>query len=81
MGVTHVRWGLEGGRYRDSEIKPAGKSTHDLCKAERGTRQESERKPVRKRNSRPVEWSGSDKSGQFKKATDQGVLTPCRVQE
>jgi hypothetical protein len=61
------------------ESQPA-RNTHELSGAERGTDQDSERKPASGGDSLPVERRARDWSGQRKKVNLRGALTLCRAQ-
>jgi hypothetical protein len=61
------------------ESEPA-KVTHLLSSAEQRNHQDGKRKPASKGHSHPVERRARDSSGQRKKASQRGALTPYRAQ-
>jgi hypothetical protein len=78
-GLTFCRAQSDGLVRTATESQPA-RGTHPLSGAERGTGQDSERKPASDGHSRTVEHRARSWSGQRKKASQRGAFTFCRAQ-
>src|SRR6266850_2174022 len=76
---TYILSGAEGGISQDTERNQRARGTHTLLSAEEGTRQDTKKTREIKRHSLPVQQGERDRSGQRKKPSQQGALTPCRA--